>query len=289
MKFEIKLNYFHVSDSELIADIKHVAKKLRKRSITLAEYKQHGKFYGDTASKRFGGWKGALEKAGLMTDRKAETAKLILLDIQRAARKLKKQTISTREYLMLGNFSVDVIKYHFGSWENAVNSAGLTYKKYHKPTKRDLLENLKNAWLLLGRQPLCKEMKQPLSAYGKNEYAKQFGSWNKALLAFAEYVNQDKSENGMRVKINEPVKRKEKPKAKKIRPHKTPRTINYKMRHIILERDSYRCCACGRSPANEDGVKLQIDHIKPWSQGGETIPQNLQTLCMECNIGKGDL
>jgi len=36
-------------------------------------------------------------------------------------------------------------------------------------------------------------------------------------------------------------------------------------------------------------VTLHADHIKPWSKGGETVIENLQTLCSKCNIGKSDL
>ena len=32
---------------------------------------------------------------------------------------------------------------------------------------------------------------------------------------------------------------------------------------------------------------LAIDHIKPVSKGGKTIPSNLRVLCADCNLGKG--
>lgn len=58
------------------------------------------------------------------------------------------------------------------------------------------------------------------------------------------------------------------------------------LRYEILQRDGFRCVACGRS-AKEDGVKLHVDHIVPVSKGGKTEKSNLQTLCEECNQGKG--
>jgi len=36
-------------------------------------------------------------------------------------------------------------------------------------------------------------------------------------------------------------------------------------------------------------VVLHIDHVTPWSKGGETEMDNLQTLCEPCNLGKSDL
>ena len=66
------------------------------------------------------------------------------------------------------------------------------------------------------------------------------------------------------------------------------RTISDKLRYQVLKRDHFKCCACGASPAKDPYVELHIDHIVPWSKGGETVLQNLQTLCSRCNLGKGD-
>lgn len=56
------------------------------------------------------------------------------------------------------------------------------------------------------------------------------------------------------------------------------------LRYDIMYRDGFRCCICGRTA--QDGVELEVDHIVPVSKGGETEPQNLQTLCRDCNRGK---
>jgi 5-methylcytosine-specific restriction endonuclease McrA len=56
-----------------------------------------------------------------------------------------------------------------------------------------------------------------------------------------------------------------------------PKTLRYK----ILERDGFKCCACGATNC------LEIDHIIPRSKGGATVEQNLQVLCADCNRGKG--
>lgn len=59
-----------------------------------------------------------------------------------------------------------------------------------------------------------------------------------------------------------------------------------KLRYEILERDGFKCQICGRT--EKDGVKLHVDHIFPISKGGATIPENLRTLCSDCNLGKSD-
>ena len=69
---------------------------------------------------------------------------------------------------------------------------------------------------------------------------------------------------------------------------KNSRAISDKLRYNVLKRDHFRCCACGASPAKDPAVELHIDHIVPWSKGGKTVFENLQTLCSKCNIGKSD-
>ena len=63
------------------------------------------------------------------------------------------------------------------------------------------------------------------------------------------------------------------------------RQIPAALRFRILDRDR-RCLACGATP--ESGARLHVDHVKPFSLGGRTVEGNLQTLCGDCNIGKGN-
>ncbi|MDR0790343.1 MAG: HNH endonuclease [Bacteroidales bacterium] len=55
-------------------------------------------------------------------------------------------------------------------------------------------------------------------------------------------------------------------------------------KRLILERDNYHCVRCGKG--REDGVELQIDHIKPKDLGGKAIIENGQVLCASCNFKK---
>ena len=45
------------------------------------------------------------------------------------------------------------------------------------------------------------------------------------------------------------------------------------------------CPICGGVFKFED---MRGDHIKPWSKGGRTVPENLQMLCADCNARKSD-
>jgi hypothetical protein len=52
----------------------------------------------------------------------------------------------------------------------------------------------------------------------------------------------------------------------------------------IMKRDNYHCVVCGRG--KENGVELQVDHIKPKDQGGRATIENGETLCAQHNFQK---
>ncbi|MBR2941131.1 MAG: HNH endonuclease [Kiritimatiellae bacterium] len=37
-----------------------------------------------------------------------------------------------------------------------------------------------------------------------------------------------------------------------------------------------------------DSNEMNADHIKPWSKGGHTTPDNCQMLCSTCNFTKSN-
>jgi 5-methylcytosine-specific restriction endonuclease McrA len=71
------------------------------------------------------------------------------------------------------------------------------------------------------------------------------------------------------------------------RAEKKRKPISTGTRFDILNRDGFRCKYCGRT-AEEDNVKLHVDHIVPVSAGGKNTESNLATSCQECNMGKGN-
>jgi hypothetical protein len=65
---------------------------------------------------------------------------------------------------------------------------------------------------------------------------------------------------------------------------RSDRMLSYRKRFLVLQRDGFRCTACGVS-AKFDAI-LHVDHIIPWTKGGTNDMDNLTTLCLPCNYGK---
>ena len=65
MKFELEKYHRNTPDNDFIQDIKNVAQKINKDTVTISEYQQFGKYHSSTITNRFGSWFIVLEKAGL--------------------------------------------------------------------------------------------------------------------------------------------------------------------------------------------------------------------------------
>ena len=204
----------------------------------------------------------------------------LIADLKRVALELNKNAISRCEYEEKGKYGTTTYIRRFGSWFNSLEKASL--EKTRTPmnlSEEKLFQNLEEIWIKLGRQPRYAEVQKPLSKYHVGTYENRFGTWRKALGKFVAYVNNEENIPSEEAKYNvEPNTR-----------HKTSRSINWRIRFIVMRRDNFKCKNCGRSPATDPSVILHVDHIKAWANGGETILENLQTLCSICNVGKSNL
>lgn len=212
---------------------------------------------------------------------------VLLDDLRRSAKLLSRETITIAEYEEIGKTHPSTIQRRFGSWPRALELAGLRPSRSKIGISDDeLFENIKSLWITLGRQPRYTEVKAPTSLFSAGTYENRFGSWKKALGNFVEWVNSDSS-NQSKESIDEPNAVDiitQIPSAKR----RTRREISDRQRFRILVRDGFRCKSCGASPLIQQGVELHVDHILPWSKGGETTDENLESKCKQCNLGKGN-
>lgn len=204
----------------------------------------------------------------------------LINDLKKVAEKLNKSP-TIDEYNEHGKYHATTLTRRFGGWLKSLGMADLeeTRSPLNIPIE-DLLKNIEEVWVKLGRQPKYNEMLKPVSKYSAGTYDKRFGSWRKALLAFIDFM-----ENEMQFVSNTEKEL----VAYMPKKHKTKRNINWRLRYLVMRRDNFKCQSCGRSPATDPGTILHVDHITAWASGGETLYDNLQTLCSVCNIGKSNL
>jgi hypothetical protein len=190
-------------------------------------------------------------------------------------------SMSFRSYSDCGKYAPSTIADRFGSWNAALEKAGIPITEEKDVSEEQLFKNLESVWTALGRQPVTRDMTKSLSKYPFQLYASKYGTWRKALERFVEYVGEADPQPDM---PKGPQRAGKKSTAKR----RTTRSISDRIRFRILMRDGFSCQSCGRSPTKERGVELHVDHIRPWPKGGETVEKNLQTKCSRCNLGKGN-
>jgi Homing endonuclease associated repeat/HNH endonuclease len=304
MKFELTAPHKQYSDSELLDDLKLVARKLGKQSLKLKDYsvKNGAKFSYQTFKKRFGSWKDALLKAGLHTEKSIHGIEygessiresLLIEDIKSVANKVGNNALTLEEYTNNGKYSSSAVSKRFGGWNKAKEKAGLEIGRKYNSSDEEYFQNIEEVWQKLGRQPKYHEMIKPLSKFHISSYENKFGTWRESLERFIEYINSSDVEK----EVVEPQPAQDieiskidaLPPISKIPKRQTTRGINWRLRFVVMKRDNFRCKSCGRSPATDPSVILHVDHVKAWANGGETVLENLQTLCSVCNIGKSDL
>lgn len=202
----------------------------------------------------------------------------LLADLKRVAAELRARSVTVRQYNRQGKFNASSLQRRFGSWNKAIRCAGLHALRNVNVPDEELFDNLVEVWARLGRQPRYAELTSAISRFSPDTYKRRYGGWRKALEAFVRWANDtdDAPATVFPPRIQAPK-------------HRTPRKINYRLRFLVMRRDNFKCRITGRSPATDPTVILEVDHIVPWEQGGETVVENLQTLARDMNIGKSNL
>lgn len=221
--------------------------------------------------------------------------KKIIEELIRVAKLFNYSDFSYREFNNAAKINADTAKVEFGTWLKAKNALKESLRDRNielkprsfrqKYSEKDLFDEMDRIWKKLGHRPSSREWEAMDTKVSSTTYLDRFSGWANACLRFIEYKNGTSIVDDIMV----PKEIKNTPKEPlRVNGINNPRTIPLGLRLKVLDRDNFKCVYCGKSPSTDFGVKLHIDHIKPFSRGGKNTFDNLQTLCYECNLGKSN-
>jgi hypothetical protein len=193
-------------------------------------------------------------------------AESIIAELQRVATLLGKPIVGAIDLDTHGRVKYHIVLQQFGSLRKALEAAGLKSSRFTNATDAELLKIVTDLWVITlresGRRPRTAEVAKYGFPVAAATIIRRFGSWKKALIGAANAASGETVKAMRIVSVRRPI------------------AVN--KRFLVIKRDRYRCRICNRS-----GVELEVDHIVPVSLGGSDRLDNLQTLCQDCNRGKG--
>ena len=288
------------SQEMIIEEIIRVDNIVRKEILTKKEFLKHSRVGDNTILRKFGSWKNALEMSGIgekysgtstISNHKNQYSKKftddeILNTLKNISKNIGNNCITVNDFRKSKTpFGYETILKRFGSFRKAVELAELETSNHGKRyTDDECFENLLNVWTFYKRQPEYREMGKYPSVVGGKAYVGRWGSWIKSLEAFIKKlqnndtiipINNEKNIINYEITVHK-------------KSNEDKRDIPIGLRFNVLKRDNYKCKICGGSPAIDNNIQLQVDHIYPFSKGGKTMLENLQTLCKDCNLGKSN-
>lgn len=304
-RFELDFLDEH-TDEALLTEIQRVTASFAGESLSKRKFDTlSGRVSASTICKRFGGWKEALETAGVghlyngrpITEKvrknrvsRAMSETDLVHELQRVQSIAGRDALSVEEFSRLSAIGVGTIRGRFGTWQKALTVAGISQSNHGKRySDEECLENLVAVWTHYGRVPQYLEMNQAPSVVGPKAYVVRWGTWRKSLKAFVDWANAEGETPQSATSSVDEVSSEPKPKVYSVRKEEDCREVRPGLRFKVFSRDGFRCLACGRSPATDLNIELHADHIVSVHDKGKTALENLQTLCRDCNLGKGKM
>ena len=155
------------------------------RPPTASDMRTHGPYGEGTYVNRFGSWNAAREAAGIDDPPPTTYTDQQLIDTLQALADDLGHTPTTTEMNERGRYSARPYRDRFGSWDAALEAAGLDPEPQEPANKLDeaeLIDELESLAEEFDRTPTTTDM-QAHGAYSPGTYVSRFGSWTEALAA----------------------------------------------------------------------------------------------------------
>ncbi|MBS0405652.1 MAG: hypothetical protein JSS17_04745 [Proteobacteria bacterium] len=170
MRFELE-HLESYDDEALLSELRRVAALIPTPNITRDQFTALAKVHSSTLDKRFGGWRKALEAAGLGqrfdTSGSRKNREEVLVAIKATAEKLQKDVLTLGEFEVHSGINSGPVRRIFGTWKNALAAADLVQSALGKRyTDEECFENMLSVWTHHGRPPQHDEMNESPSVVG---------------------------------------------------------------------------------------------------------------------------
>lgn len=171
-----------VSDEELLNDLRRVAVEIDE-SPSQRQYRERGEFSTSTLQNNFSGWNNAKKKAGLAVYQPDEfvPAEELIQDLQRTANRLGTTPTKT-QYDEWGEYSHKLCQKRLGSWNTAIEAAGLSPNIKINIAKEELLDDIREVASAVNTTPTIDEYREH-GRHSLKPIYRFFDSWAAALAA----------------------------------------------------------------------------------------------------------
>lgn len=176
---EKKLKNFRISSEQLIEEY-HRLKQSVKKQPTIFDVDSKSKFSSSVYRKRWGTWNMFLKAINEpLLQNKLITKKDFEDNFREVKRKLGKVP-TTKDMVILGEYSINTYERNFGTWNKFLESIGEHPNKKHKISKDDFIAEFLRVKSVLGHPPTTFEMLEH-GNIAPTSYKRIWGSWSNFL------------------------------------------------------------------------------------------------------------
>ena len=259
-------NYEHTRP-ELLDEIRRLNDHLG-RVPRRHEMEETGKYGSSVYTERFGSWNEALREAGLEPFERVNIPDDDLLCALKDLATDIGRTPIQREMNSMGEFHSATYERAFGTWNDALEVAGLELNLSKDISKEDLIRDIRAVSEVVGSTPTQRQMNQH-STYSTRTLQLHFGSYNRAIKAAGFEPNHSLGVDD---------------------PHYGPGWTEHR-RDYVRKRSGYVCEGCGmgqKEHLEKRGERLHVHHIVPARKFPDNDPRanlmaNLVPLCHDCH------
>ncbi|MCF6155228.1 MAG: hypothetical protein E3K36_08235 [Candidatus Brocadia sp.] len=110
----------------------------------------------------------------------------LLNELKRVAKLIGKDILTQKDFSQHSKTNHSTIVKRFGSWNSALERAGLHVGRKANISTEDLFSEIEKVWNRLGRRPQYREMER-FGKFSLKPYENRFGSWIKAVEKFVKW------------------------------------------------------------------------------------------------------